>query len=107
MAAAPPAGTGGTEDPADSAGTGSMGATRLVASAVVAVAIIGAGVAGWGMRSATESHSGPSATATAPLNSAALLTPSDQNVGQVFLYKGGKDQGGPQWMYMSVDLPTG
>ncbi|MCW2936629.1 MAG: hypothetical protein JWM19_7591 [Actinomycetia bacterium] len=86
---------------------GAWGARRLVAAAAVAVAVIGAGVAGWGMRAATSPHPGSSATATAPLNSAPLLTASDQNVGQVFISKGGKNQGSQQWMYMSVDLPHG
>jgi anti-sigma-K factor RskA len=83
------------------------GARRLVASAAVVLAVIGAGVAGWGISTATAPHPGLPAAAQAPLNSASLLTPSDQNVGQVFLFKGAKDQGGPQWMYMSVDLPKG
>jgi hypothetical protein len=86
---------------------GAWGARRLVAAAAVAVAVIGGGVAGWGMRAAIEPHPGSSATATAPLNSAPLLTPSDQNVGQVFISKGGKNQGSQQWMYMSVDFPNG
>jgi hypothetical protein len=58
------------------------------------------------------SASGSSATAQAPLTSAALLTASHQKVGQAFVYQGsqdqnGQDQNGQQWMYMSVDLPSG
>ena len=71
------------------------------------VAVIGAGVAGWGISAATSSHSDLSAPTQAPLNSAPLLTASGRNVGQVFLFKGSKDQGGQQWMYMSMDLPNG
>jgi hypothetical protein len=85
---------------------GAWGARRLVAAAAVAVAVIGGGVAGWGIRAAIAPHPRSSATATAPLNSASLLTASGQNVGQVFI-KGGKNQGSQQWMFMSVDLPNG
>jgi hypothetical protein len=91
---------------------GVRGARRLVASAAVALAVIGAGVAGWGVGTATESRPSSSALRQAPLTSATLLTASRQNVGQVFIYQGsqgqdGQDQGGRQWMYMSVDLPSG
>jgi hypothetical protein len=85
---------------------GAWGARRLVAAAAVAVAVIGGGVAGWGIRAAIAPHPGSSATATAPLNSAPLLTASGQNVGQVFI-KGDKNEGSKQWMFMSVDLPNG
>src|SRR5258708_6568275 len=87
-------------------GPRAWGARRLVASATVVLAVIGAGVAGWGMRAATAPHPGSAPAAQAPLNSAALITSSNQTVGQVFLYKGAKGQGGPQWMYMSMDLPN-
>jgi hypothetical protein len=86
---------------------GAWGARRLVAAAAVAVAVIGAGVAGWGMRAAIAPHPGSSATAQAQLNSAPLLTASGQNVGQVFISEGGKDQDSQQWMVMSLDLPNG
>jgi hypothetical protein len=59
------------------------------------------------MGTASAPHPGPSATATAPLDSAVLLTASDQNVGRVFLYPAGKAHNGQQWMYMSVNLPSG
>lgn len=86
---------------------GAHGARRLVAAAAVALAVIGAGAAGWGMGTATASRQGSPAASQGPLTSAALLTASHQNVGQVFVYQGGQGQGGQQWMYMSVDLPSG
>jgi hypothetical protein len=89
-----------------------LGARRLVAAAAVAVAVIGAGVTGWRIGAVTATVPGSSAAAQAPLNSAALLTASNHDVGQVFVYQvfnyaGGKDQVGQQWMYMSVDLKSG
>ena len=59
------------------------------------------------MGTANAPRPGSSATASAPLDSAALLTASDQNVGRVSLYPASKAHNGQQWMYMSVDLPSG
>ena len=86
---------------------GTAGARRLLASAAVALVVIGAGVAGWRIGAATTAVPGPSAAAQVPLNSAALVTPSGQHVGRVFVYQGEKDQVGQQWMYMSVELRSG
>jgi hypothetical protein len=96
---------------------GARGARRLVASAAVALAVIGAGAAGWGISTATAPRQNSPITAQPPLTSAALFTPSHQNVGQVFVYQGSQDQNGQdqsvqdqgdqQWMYMSVDLSSG
>jgi hypothetical protein len=86
---------------------GSLGARRLAAAAAVALAVVGAGVGGWGIGSASSPGRALPAPAPASLNSAALLTASHKNVGQVFVYQGVKDQGGQQWMYMSVNLPSG
>ena len=66
---------------------------RMLAAAAVVVALVASGVGGWGLRAATA----PSATST--LSSAALLSASHQNVGEVFVYNGD-----PRWMYMSVDM---
>jgi len=82
-------------------------ARRLVAAAAVAVAVIGAGVVGWGMGTASAPRPGLSAGAPAPLDSAVLLTASGQNVGRVSLYPASKAHNGQQWMYMSVNLPSG
>jgi hypothetical protein len=83
------------------------GARRLIAAAAVAVAVIGAGIVGWGMGTATAPRPGLSAAAPAALDSAALLTASDQNVGRVSLYPASKAHNGQQWMYMTVNLPSG
>ncbi len=69
---------------------------RMLAAAAVVVALAGAGVAGWGLHAATA----PSAGST--VSSAALLSASHQNVGQIFVYNGD-----PRWMYMSVDMGAG
>jgi hypothetical protein len=81
---------------------------RLVASAAVSLAVLGAGVAGWGIGTARSPVPSSLAPSSAPLDSAALLSASHETVGQVFVYQGGKGQGGQQWMYMSVmNLPSG
>jgi hypothetical protein len=36
------------------------------------------------------------------LSQTAFLTPSHQNVGELFYYRGS-----PRWLYMAVELPTG
>jgi hypothetical protein len=77
---------------------------RLFAAGAIAIAIAGAGLGGWGLGMGTASRPGQVSTSQIPLESAALLSASGshQNVGQVFYY-----QGDPEWLYMSVDLPTG
>jgi len=69
---------------------------RTLAAAAVVLAVLGAALGGWGMRAATSQ---PAGTA---LNSASLLTSSQQAVGKVFLYNGS-----PRWVYMSVYLESG
>jgi hypothetical protein len=86
---------------------GSLRPRRLVAAAAVALAVVGAGVGGWGIGTASTAGRVAAAPAPATLNSAALLTASHKEVGQVFLYQDTKEQGGQQWMNMSVDLPSG
>jgi hypothetical protein len=87
----------------------SRGGRRLVASAAVALAVMGAGLAGWGIGTAASHGPAPAAQAEsqAPLDSATLLTASKQDVGEAWVYQGGSGQGVQQWMYMSVDLPSG
>ena len=74
---------------------------RLLAAAAVALAVVGAGVGGWGLGVGT-SQPAPPASGQEWLSSAAFLTASHQNVGELFVY-----QGSPRWLYMSVDLPAG
>jgi hypothetical protein len=69
---------------------------RMLATAAVVVAVAAAGLGGWSL------GTGGSAPARTPLNSAALLSASHQTVGKIFFYAGG-----PRWVYMSADLPTG
>ena len=65
----------------------------MLAAAAVVVALVASGVGGWGLHAATA----PSARSA--LSSAALLSASHQNVGEVFMYSGN-----PRWMYMSVNM---
>jgi hypothetical protein len=68
------------------------------------LAIAGAGLGGWGLGMGTAARPGlpPSESQQVPLAQAAFLTPSHQNVGQLFYYRES-----PRWVYMSVELPAG
>ena len=60
-----------------------------------------------GCRSGRPGRMGPARTAPrprarAPLHSAALESAAHQSVGKIYLY-----QGRPQWLYMSVNMPSG
>jgi hypothetical protein len=68
---------------------------RVLVGAAVAVAVVAGGLGGWGL------HNGTSAPAPTALNSAALVSVSHQSVGKIFLYRGH-----PQWVYMSVNMPS-
>jgi hypothetical protein len=68
---------------------------RVLVAAAVAVAVVAGGLGGWGL------HNGTSAPAPTALNSAALVSVSHQSVGKIFLYRGH-----PQWVYMSVNMPS-
>ncbi|HEY6497588.1 MAG TPA: hypothetical protein VIZ43_30280 [Trebonia sp.] len=70
----------------------------LVATAMV-VAVVAAGLGGWRIGTGAS----PSASfAAAPITSSTLLSATQQDVGDVFLYSGDE-----RWMYMSVDLGFG
>jgi hypothetical protein len=76
---------------------------RTLAAAAVALAVVTAGLGGWGVGvSMSPGPASSQAQAQVPLSSAVFLTPSHQDVGQLFIY-----QGSPRWLYMSVDLPSG
>jgi hypothetical protein len=68
---------------------------RVLVAAAVAVAVVAGGLGGWGL------HNGTSSPAPTALNSAALVSVSHQSVGKIFLYRGH-----PQWVYMSVNMPS-
>ena len=69
---------------------------RMFAVAAVALAVVGGGLGGWALRNGTSSPAGT------PLYSAALESATHQAVGKIYLY-----QGRPQWLYMSVNMPSG
>jgi anti-sigma factor RsiW len=82
--------------PAREPGYTVRGRTRrmLTAAAVTLTAAMGV-LGGWGMRAAL-------APAGSLLSSAALVSASRQPAGTIFVYSGS-----PEWLYMSVDLPSG
>ena len=67
---------------------------RMLAVAAAFAAIGGAGLGGWALHAAT------STPPKSPLSSAALLTASHKQVGDVYFY-----DANPKWVYMAVDLP--
>ena len=69
---------------------------RMFAVAAVALAVVVGGLGGWAV------GNGASSPAGAPLHTAALESATHQDVGKIYLY-----QGRPQWLYMSVDMPSG
>jgi hypothetical protein len=85
---------------------GASRSRRLFAAGAITLAIAGAGLGGWGLGMGIGAASRPSQVSTSqiPLESAVLRAASGSHpsVGQVFYY-----QGDPEWLYMSVDLPTG
>jgi putative zinc finger protein len=82
---------GGTDRPRQ------LGRTRRVfAVAAVALAVVAGGLGGW------AAGNGASSPAGQPLHSAVLESATHQHVGKIYLY-----QGRPQWMYMSVNMPSG
>jgi hypothetical protein len=86
---APPAGPGGTSRP------GRL--RRLLATTAIGLAVIAAGLGGW--RIGVGTAPGP---APEPLSSATLMSATDQDVGDIFLYSGSF-----RWVYMRVDMPSG
>ena len=88
---APPARPGGARRP------GRM--RRLLAATAVGLAVIAAGLGGWRIGAGTA----PSvSTASGPLTTASLLSATQQDVGDIFVYSGRT-----QWLYMSVDMGSG
>jgi hypothetical protein len=72
---------------------------RLLAATAVGLAVIAAGLGGWRIGADTA----PSAsTASGPLTTASLLSPTHQDVWDIYVYSGRS-----QWLYMSVDLESG
>jgi hypothetical protein len=69
---------------------------RMFAVAAVVLAVVAGGLGGWALRN------GGSSPAGTPLRSAALESATHQAVGKIYLY-----QGRPQWLYMSVNMPSG
>ena len=69
---------------------------RALAATAVALAVIVAGVGGWRLGVSTAP------TAAQPLTTASLVTPSHQDVGNIFLYSGDSP-----WLFMSVDMGSG
>jgi Putative zinc-finger len=69
---------------------------RMFAVAAVTLAVVAGGLGGWALRN------GPSSPAGTPLHSAVLESATHQDVGKIYLY-----QGRPQWLYMSVNMPSG
>jgi len=68
----------------------------ILAAAAVAVMLIAGGLTGWGLR---VGRSGP----TAPtLRTAALIAPTHQQLGRVFLHLHG-----PHWLFFTVDADAG
>jgi hypothetical protein len=61
-----------------------------------AAAVIVAALGGWGL------HPAASPAPTSPLHSAALLSSTHQDIGQIYYYNSGK-----QWVYTAVDMPSG
>ena len=84
---APPARPGGTRRP------GRL--RRALTATAMGLALIVAGFGGWRIGTSATSASGH-------LASASLLSATQQNVGNIFLYSGT-----PRWLYMSVDLDSG
>lgn len=74
----------------------SSGARRVLAAAAVVVAVAVAALGGWGLRGAAVPAARPA------LSTATLLSADHDTVGEVFVYNGG-----PRWMYMSVDMESG
>jgi hypothetical protein len=74
----------------------------MLAAAAAVIAMI-AGVGGWALRPAGPAGPAPGRTAPSALHTAALVTASDQRVGEVFLYSGV----GSPWLYMTVDATAG
>ncbi len=70
---------------------------RLLAAAAVGVAVIAAGVGGWSIGAGTAP-----AVSSGPLTTASLLTATNQEVGDIFIYAGES-----RWIYMSVDMGSG
>ena len=88
---APPAKPGGARRP------GRM--RRLLAATAVGLAVIAAGLGGWRIGAGTA----PSvSTASGPLTTASLLSATQQDVGDIFVYSGRT-----RWVYMSVDMESG
>jgi Putative zinc-finger len=70
---------------------------RVLAAAAVVVAVLGAALGGWGLHAATA----PAASSS--LSAGTLVAANDHDrVGEVYVYNGG-----PRWMYMTVDLESG
>jgi hypothetical protein len=72
---------------------------RLLAATAVGLAVIAAGLGGWRIGAGPP----PSAsTASGPLTTASLLSATQEDVGNIFIYSGRS-----RWLYMSVDLESG
>jgi Putative zinc-finger len=69
---------------------------RTFAVAAIALAVVAGGVGGWAL------GNGASSPVSTSLHSAVLESATHQPVGKIYLY-----QGRPQWLYMSVNLPSG
>jgi hypothetical protein len=69
---------------------------RALAASAVGLAVIAAGLGGWRLGVSTAP------AAVGPLTTADLVTPSHQDVGDIFLYSGDSP-----WLFMSVDMGSG
>jgi anti-sigma-K factor RskA len=78
-------------------GPGRKPRRRTLATMVTAMAVAVAALGGWGLHAATAP------TPQSPLHSAALLSSTHQDVGQVYYY----DDSSTQWVYMAVTVPSG
>jgi hypothetical protein len=72
--------------------------SRLLAAAA-AVVLVAAGLAGWGLRAAPRGAGPAGTSAQAALRTAALITPTRQDIGSVYLHRGS-----PTWMFTAIDL---
>ena len=79
--------------PGPGRGPGRRTLATLATAMVVAVAALG----GWGLHAVTSPAS------QSPLRSAALLSATHQDVGQIYYY----DTSSKQWVYMAVNMPSG
>jgi hypothetical protein len=75
---------------------------RWILAAAAAVIAVVAGAGGWGLRPAAPASTA-GISAPGALHTAALVTASHQNIGEVYLYR---DDGSP-WLYMTVNAAPG